>query len=371
MSGRSRSDAERRKAEHVELALKGGVEGAVGPGWADVHLVHEALPEVDLEEIDLGVELLGRSFGSPLVIPGMTGGHERAREINATLARAAERHRLPIGVGSQRIALERPELAATFAVVREHAPTAFVMGNIGAAQLIAQSGRDPFDARALRAAVEMVRADAMVVHLNFLEERVQPEGDRRSRGCAKAIARLTAELGVPVVVKETGAGMAPGTARRLREQGVAALDVGGAGGTSFAAIERLRAERREDAAKAELGQLLATWGIPTAAAVAGAVGAGLPVIATGGVRSGLDAAKALALGATAVGVGRPLLVAATEGDAALDAWIERFRRELRAVLMLTGCRSAAALARRRLVVSGTTRTWLTDLGIDVNRGREA
>jgi len=359
----------RRKAEHLELALERPGEAAGGPGWADVELVHEALPEVDLDEVDLGIELLGRSLGAPLVIAGMTGGHEGALEINAILARAAERHGLAMGVGSQRAALLDPALTPSYAVVREQAPSAFVIGNIGAAQLIGQDERPALGLEDLRSAVAMVEANAMVIHLNFLEESVQPEGDRRSRGCAEAIRAVAAGLDVPVLAKETGAGIAPGTARRLRELGVAALDVGGSGGTNFAAIERVRAERQGDARGVALGKALADWGVSTAVSVAGAVTSGLPVIATGGIRSGLDAAKALALGATAVGVARPLLMAATEGDAAVDAWIEGFLRELRAVLMLTGCSKAAALGERRVVVRGRTWDWLRDLELEPNRGR--
>jgi len=210
--------------------------------------------------------------------------------------------------------------------------------------------------------VEMAGADALAVHLNALEESVQPEGDRRARGVAAAIAELVETLGVPVVVKETGAGMAGSTARRLRDLGVAALDVGGLGGTSFALIERMRAARQGDVRGTALGDDVGEWGIPTAISIACARTAGLPLIATGGVRSGLDAAKAIALGATAVGVARPLLVAALEGDDAVDAWIARFARALAAVHQLTGSATPAQLRERPLVVSGRTRRWLDDLG---------
>lgn len=353
----------RRKDEHLDLARTRRVEPpGTAPGWTDVTLVHEALPEVDLDEIDLSVRFLGRRLALPLVIAAMTGGHEGAAEINATLAAAAERHGLAMGLGSQRVALRDPGLAGTYAVAREHAPTAFLIGNIGAAQLIEQPGGPPLSPADARRAVEMIRADALAVHLNFLEECVQPEGDRRSRGCAAAIRDLAGGLGVPVIAKETGAGMSRDTAVRLRDLGAAALDVGGAGGTSFAVIERMRAQRQGDGRGAGLGESLAGWGVPTAVSVAGAAGAGLPVIATGGVRGGLDAAKALALGATAVGVARPLLVAAAEGAAAVDAWIEQFREELRAVLMLTGCTRPADLRLRPRVVHGETRHWLEDLG---------
>jgi isopentenyl-diphosphate Delta-isomerase len=354
----------RRKREHLELALEGGPGSASGPGWADVRLVHEALPELDLEDIDLAVDLLGRRLAAPLVIAGMTGGHEQAGKVNATLARAAERHGLAMGLGSQRAALERPELAGTYAVARDEAASAFLIANVGAAQLIAQPGREPLGLEAVRRAIDMVRADALAIHLNFLEESIQPEGDRRSRGCAAAIRSLAAGLELPVIAKETGAGMSPRTALQLAELGVAALDVGGAGGTNFAAIERRRAARQGDARGEGLGETLHDWGIPTAASVVCAAPAGVPVIATGGVRSGLDAAKALALGAHAVGVGRPLLEAAMRGPMAVDEWIGRFLEELRTALMLTGSPNVAAMRGQPVVVLGEVRRWLEDLGCE-------
>jgi isopentenyl-diphosphate Delta-isomerase len=351
-----------RKAEHLELALDAGVEVRSSAGWDEVELVHEALPELDRDEVALDVELLGRTLRAPLVIAGMTGGHPRALEVNGALARAAQRHGLAIGAGSQRAALRDPSLEPTYATIREHAPDALVLANIGAAQLVAQGDRPPLTEAEVRHVVDMVGADALAIHLNVLEESVQPEGDDHARGCAQAIARIVEVLDVPVVVKETGAGLSRATAQRLRGLGVAALDVGGSGGTSFAIVERMRAERQGDARGVALGLALAEWGIPTAVAIVGATEAGLPTIGTGGVRSGLDAAKALALGATAVGVARPLLLAAMEGDDALDAWIEGFVTELRTVLLLAGCARPEDLRARPVVVSGRTRAWLDDLG---------
>jgi isopentenyl-diphosphate delta-isomerase len=352
----------RRKAEHVEVALDARVETITGPGWHDVALLHEALPEVDLADVDLTTPLLGRTLRMPLVIAGMTGGHDGATAVNATLARAAQRHGLAIGLGSQRAALVDPALEPTYAVVREHAPDALVIGNLGAAQLIAQDGRPALTFAQIERAVAMIEADALAIHLNVLEESVQPEGDRRTRGVAAAIAELTERLGVPIVVKETGAGMARGTARRLAELGVAALDVGGLGGTSFARVERVRAQRQGDTRGSELGDDVAEWGIPTAVSIVGARATGLPLVATGGVRSGLDAAKALALGATAVGVARPLLLAALESDEAVDHWVARFANTLATVHQLTGCTTPRQLRERPVVVRGGTRRWLDDLG---------
>jgi isopentenyl-diphosphate delta-isomerase len=208
----------------------------------------------------------------------------------------------------------------------------------------------------------MIRADALAVHLNYLEEMVQPEGQTRARGADRAIAELARTCGVPVIAKETGAGVGRATALRLADLGVRAIDVGGVGGTSFAAIEAKRARDRGDDRRGLLGERFTDWGLPTAVAVVGARATGLPIIATGGVRSGHDAAKALALGATAVGVGRPLLQAALRGAAAVDEWIAQFELELRTATFLCGAASVQALRSAPRVILGDTKEWLAQLG---------
>jgi isopentenyl-diphosphate delta-isomerase len=266
-----------------------------------------------------------------------------------------------MGVGSQRAALRNPDLAHTYGVVREQAPNALLIANIGAGQLVDQDSGPAFSVEHARRAIEMLRADALAIHLNTLEESVQPEGDRRAIGAAEALRRVVAGTDVPVLAKETGAGLSASAALRLKDLGVAALDVGGVGGTSFAAIEGLRAASQGDRKGQRLGEVLRDWGIPTAVAVIMAGVAGLPMIATGGVRSGLDAAKALTLGATAVGVARPILRAALEGEAALNDWIEQCMLELRTALFLTGSHSLAELRLRPRVILGETRAWLDAL----------
>jgi isopentenyl-diphosphate Delta-isomerase len=327
-----------------------------------VHLLHNALPEVDRDAIDLSVEFLGERLRAPVVIAGMTGGHRMAHEVNAVLARAAERHGVAMGVGSQRAALRRPDLDYTYRVVREQAPSAFLIGNIGAPQLIEQAGTPPLSLDEVDSAVSMIEANALAIHLNFLQESVMPEGERRAAGCAEAIRRVVEHLSTPVLAKETGAGMSRATALRLKELGVAALDVGGVGGTSFAAVEGLRAEAQGHASGQRLGEILRDWGIPTPVALVGALSTGLPVIATGGIRGGLDAARALALGACMVGVARPLLQAALEGDAAVNRWMDQLLHELRTVLFLTGSHDLERLRAKQPLVLGQTRAWLDQLG---------
>ncbi len=333
------AEIERRKSEHLTLASGEGVETRASAGWDDVHLAHDALPAVDAADIDLSVELLGRALRSPLVITGMTGGHQAAREVNRVLAGAAERHGLAFGVGSQRAALRDPSLVPTYSIARETAPTAFIVGNIGISQLLDQPGEHALGHEDVVRVIEMVRADALAVHLNYLEEMVQPEGQTRARGADRALAEL-----------------------RLADLGVRAIDVGGVGGTSFAAIEARRARDRGDERRGLLGERFTDWGLPTAVAVVGARATGLPIVATGGVRSGHDAAKALALGATAVGVGRPLLQAALKGDAAVDEWIAQFDLELRTATFLSGATSVRTLISVPRVILGTTKEWIAQLG---------
>lgn len=361
-AGDAAAEIEQRKGEHLALASGEGVETMARAGWDDVHLVHDALPHIDSSEVDLSVELLGRRLELPLVITGMTGGHRKASEVNRVLAAAAERHGIALGVGSQRAALRDPSLVPTYAVAREAAPTVFVIGNIGISQLVDQPGEARLDDADIARVIGMVRADALAVHLNFLEEMVQPEGQTRARGAEEALASLARTCPVPVIAKETGAGIRRETAERLRRAGVRAIDVGGVGGTSFAAIEARRARERGDERRALLGERFTDWGVPTAVAVVGAVMTGLPIIATGGVRNGLDAAIALALGATAVGVGRPLLQAALLGDLAVDEWIAQFALELRTAGFLSGVGRVTELRAAQRVITGETAEWLRQLG---------
>lgn len=360
---------ERRKAEHLMLAASGQVESAGGPGWRDVQLVHHALPRTDLRDVQLGVTFLGHRLRAPLVIAAMTGGHEQAMEVNRRLGAAAQRHGIAMGVGSQRAALRNPALARTYSVAREAAPDAILIANVGAPQLVVQNGSGRLSAGHLRDAVDMVGAQALAIHLNFLEESVQPEGDRRAAGLREALAASVAHAGVPVIGKETGSGLSRAAAFELRALGFSALDVGGLGGTSFAAIEAERASARGDSRGHRLGHVFRGWGIPTAASVVGARAAQLPMIATGGVRSGLDAAKAIALGADLVGVARPLLEAALDGEHRIDEWIEQFLEELRVTVWLAGGTHLEDLRKAPLVVTGDLRTWLDDLGYSFRDGR--
>ena len=343
-----------RKRDHIDRAIANSDVGSAG--WSDVHLVPRALPEIDDEQIAASVSFLGRELAAPLLIAGMTGGHPDAEQINRRLAVAAAEHGIGMGLGSQRTALVDPGLTGTYAVARRHAPDAFIVANIGVSQLADQPGRPALNAEQLAGVVDMVGADALAVHLNIIEEQIQVEGDRRTSGLLAGVAQAIDSLDVPVIVKETGGGLDGRTARDLAGVGAAALDVGGSGGTSFAAIEADRAEQLGDDRQARLGRAFARWGIPTAAAVLECRHAGLPIVATGGVRTGLDVAKAVSLGATLAGAARPFLLAANESEEAIVEAVGQWIRELRLAMLLAGAAIPEEL-RGRSVVTGAVRAW--------------
>lgn len=342
-----------RKRDHIKLSLERDVGFREKTTWFEyVELVHRALPELDFEEVSLEARFLGRRFSAPILIEGMTGGTPEAADINGNLAEAAERLGVPVGVGSQRAALADPSLAYTFRVARERAPKAFLIANLSGVQL-AKEGVELAER-----AVEMIEADALAIHLNSLQELVQPEGYAGFRGVLRAVEGAVERLGVPVIVKEVGCGVPAEAALKLEEAGVRAIDVAGSGGTSWALIEMLRAEGLDEGKRA-LAETFLEWGIPTAASlieVASAVK--VEVVASGGIRSGLDAAKALALGARMAGIAHPLLKPATQSAEAVAHVLERFMRELKAAMFLTGCRDLAELQRAPMVIFGPLLDWV-------------
>jgi isopentenyl-diphosphate delta-isomerase len=331
----------RRKDEHLDIALR--QRGGGASDFDGMQLEHCALPELDLDEVDLTTSFLGRRLGLPFLISSMTGGPQRGAAINANLATAAEALGIPLAVGSQRVALEGAGRAGIDARLRELAPSIPLWSNLGAAQLVQGYGAD----EATRA-VEMIGADALVVHLNPLQEAVQPAGDRNWRGVLGAIEVLASRLGKPVIVKEVGYGISAGVARRLRDVGVAAIDVAGAGGTAWAAIE---AERSEDAADRRVGEAFQGWGIPTPQALAEVRAAcpDLPLIGSGGIRDGIDAAKAIRLGADLVGQAGGVLAAALVSAEAVVQHFEVMARQLRVACFCTGASDLAALKDVRLL----------------------
>jgi isopentenyl-diphosphate delta-isomerase len=357
------SEIEDRKRRHAEIALSVASQSSRSAGWEDVHLIPQATASCELDEIDVAAEFLGTRLRAPIVIASMTGGHQAAVEINERLGQAAQELGIAVGVGSQRAALERASLVSTYSAVRRNAPGAFVLANVGAGQLIPQGTRPALGRDQLELAIETVRAQALAIHLNLVEELIQPGGDRRHAGILDALADVCSTLDVPVLAKETGAGMARESAQTLARTGVAALDVGGVGGTSFTRIEHRRARDAGDSRRVARGEVFADWGIPTAASILETRATGLPLIATGGVRSGLDAAKAVALGATVVGIGRPALIAAQRSAEAVIEVLERLIDELRMAMLLTGASNLGDLRARTPVLTGFTSTWAKQRGL--------
>lgn len=357
-------EVKQRKAEHVRAALQQDLSAPQTASWRDIRLVHQALPEVDLDAIDTSVRFLGHRLKYPILISSMTGGHPDVAEINRNLALAAERYGLALGVGSQRAGILNPEVAQSYAVTREVAPNAFLIANVGAPQLIRQTRSLPFTLEQVQSAIDMIKANALAVHMNSLQEAAQPEGDRRASGETRALHTLAGQINLPVIAKETGAGICREQAQLLRSCGVAAIDVGGAGGTSMSAMEEVRSAERGDERTRAIGQLYRDWGIPTPISLVEASSSNLPLIATGGVRNGLDIARALALGASLVGMAFPFLRAASVSFAAVCELLEGLILELQVAMQLSGAAGITQLRQVDVVVTGETYHWLHQRGFD-------
>src|SRR6266571_5059403 len=357
-------EVKKRKIEHVSIALGQDITAPQRANWNDIQFIHQALPEVDLDEIDTSVTFLGHRLRFPIFMSSLTGGHPEVTSINRNLARAAEEYGLALGVGSQRAAIVNPDVTPSYAVTRQYAPNAFLIANIGAPQLIAQSRHPAFRVEQVQQAIDMIGANALAVHMNSLQEAAQPEGDRRSVGEVAALKALTGALNVPVMAKETGAGVCREQALLLRSCGLAAIGVGRAGGSSMTAMEAARSQSRGDEQTMSIGLLYRDWGIATPICVVEASVAQLPLISTGGVRNGLDVARALALGATLVGMGFPFLKAASESYEKVCELLETTIAELKVAMQLSSAQNIAQLQQVDVVVTGETRNWLTLRGFE-------
>ncbi len=353
-----------RKADHLALCSQDDVGFRTSTLFECVRLVHDALPDMSLEDVDTSVTILHKRLRAPIVIASMTGGTEEAGRINQALASLAEERGYGFGLGSQRAMALRPRTGASYRV-RAFAPTTLLLGNVGVVQARAMKTSE------VRTLVDEGGADALCVHLNPAMELVQPGGDRDFAHGVDTIARLVQELGVPVIVKETGCGISPAVGRRLREAGVRHVDVSGAGGTSWVGVEAMRAKAAGAEPERALGETFWNWGIPTAASVALLAPLGFEtVFATGGIATGLDVARALALGANAAGIARPLLRALRETSggekggvnrSAAGALLDRIERELRTAMLLTRCRHARSMKDAPRVVVGELVAWMNAL----------
>jgi len=343
-----------RKEDHIEICQRPNVQ-ANHDYWDDLSFVHNAVPEMDMDEIALRTRLFGKPLQAPIVIAAMTGGTPKAEVINKNLAAAAAQVGVAMGVGSQRAGLEDPALAATYEVVKEF-DVPLVFGNVGAPQLVARENR--IELEHLQRAMEMVDADVMALHLNFVQEVAQPEGDTKAKGVLAKIKQYSSMI--PIIAKETGAGISRQTAIELKDAGVKGFDVGGMSGTSFSAVEALRAAKVNDKTREQIGNLFKDWGIPTPVSVL-QTDVGLPRIATGGIRHGLDAARALALGADAAGMAAAFLAPALESKEAVVRKLEQTINEVKAVMLLTGAKDLENLRSRQLIATGPLREWLQEI----------
>lgn len=319
-----------RKADHIRICLEEDVQfHETTNGLERYRFTHCCLPELDRHDIDISTTFLGKDLHAPLLISSMTGGTEQAKIINQRLAQVAQNYKIAMGVGSQRVAVEKPQVADTFAI-RKYAPDVLLFANVGAVQLNYKYGLD----ECLRI-IDMLEADALILHINPLQEFIQPSGDTNFRGILDKIDKLCSKLSIPVIAKEVGNGISAAIAKKLIAVGVQAIDVAGAGGTSWAKVE---GERAENALQRQLGKTFADWGLPTAECITSirAIAPNIPLIASGGLRHGLDVAKAIALGADIAGLAMPFLQAAVTSEAALDDLVQVLIAEITTVLFCTG-----------------------------------
>lgn len=338
-----------RKDDHIRINLEEDVQfRGLSTGLERYRLPHTALPELNLADVSVSVRFFNKTLSAPLLISSMTGGTDRAEQINRALAAAAQAGNIAMGLGSMRAAIERPATARTFQV-RDVAPDILLFANLGAVQFNYGYSIDQ-----CRRAVEVAQADALVLHFNALQEAVQPEGDTNFAGLLAKVGVVCKALsadGVPVIAKEVGWGFSKDDARRLAEAGVSAIDVAGSGGTSWSQVEMHRAPT--DSHK-RVAAAFISWGIPTADAIDNVRQAApqLPVIASGGLRDGIDVAKCIALGATLGGLAGPFLKAAAQSAEAVVETINELAREIRIALFATGCKDIAALQKIKLIANG-------------------
>ena len=345
MSKANSTTIKSRKSDHVLAARKRQVEYSEPAGFDDVRFVHNCLPEMDLEGVDASAMFLGKRLSAPLIIVGMTGGYHGAEKINLKLAAAAEAEGLAMGLGSQRAMLEKPGLASTYKV-RKAAPTIPLIGNIGGCQL------SKYGVKKVRPMLDDVEADALAIHLNPLQEVCQPEGDKKFSGILAQIGIFARDLGLPVIVKETGAGISKEAAVQLKKAGAAMIDVSGAGGTSWSKVEYLRSGKKP---------VFSDWGNPTCECIANCSGV-IETIASGGLRDGLDAAKSIALGASFAGAALPFLRAADPKKEAAE-----WKDSLKIAMLLSGSKNIAQLKKAALVITGRTAEGMERLGIDPSK----
>jgi isopentenyl-diphosphate Delta-isomerase len=338
-----------RKRDGIEIPLNNDVQAKTTSTYLEyVKLIHNALPELDYDEIDISTTFLKRKFSAPLIIDSMTGGAPEAARINGRLGELAEKYGFAMGLGSQRAGLESKELAETYSIARKNAPSAFLIANIGGAQLAKGLTIDN-----IKKIIDMIQADALIIHLNPLQELIQPEGEPKYKGVFSKISEISGALDVPVIVKEVGAGISKEVAVKLEVAGVSAINVAGAGGTSWAGVEKLRAEASNNDLKIHLGEIFWDWGIPTATSLIEVKKTvKVPIIASGGLRNGMEMAKCIVLGASMCAMAYPFLLKAAESKEELFNFADTVIAELKSTMFLIGTMNLSLLKSSRYILTG-------------------
>ncbi|MBN1801981.1 MAG: type 2 isopentenyl-diphosphate Delta-isomerase [Candidatus Lokiarchaeota archaeon] len=363
----SKIPIQNRKDEHIVLVSTENVESHDSTWLEHVRFVHNTLPELDLDDINLSCEFLGKSLSAPIIIGAMTGGTELTKKINVSLAKAAQKYRIPMMVGSQRVIIRHPETKESFSAVRKCAPDVPIVGNIGMAQV---ANSDKFEY--IEEIINNINANALAIHLNVIQELVQPEGDKAFSGTLDKIAELKDQIDIPIVIKETGCGISKEIAKKLFNIGIKYIDVAGVGGTSWIAVEYYRAKKHDIKVNMDFGELFWDWGIPTAASIIEVNYASngytdRKIIGSGGIRNGIDIAKTIRIGADYAALARPFLMAALEGQGSIDNFIDKIIGELRITMLLTGSKSIEELKKSPIVISSSLKGWLKERKVDFKR----
>ncbi len=338
----------KRKREGIEIPLKENIQGKRNSTYLEyVKLFHNALPELNLDEIDLTTTFLGKSFSAPIIIDSMTGGTDEAFIINKRLGQIAEKYGLGMGLGSQRAGLKSEKLVESYSIAREVAPNAFLIANIGGAQL--SEGLSTSDVMKI---IKMIDANALAIHLNPLQELIQPEGEPRFKGILKKISNLANDIEIPIIVKEVGSGISADVALRLKSSGIQSINIAGSGGTSWAGIEKIRADHQNEDIKSRLGELFWDWGIPTALSILlVSKSVKMPIIASGGLRNGLEIAKCLILGSDLCALAFPFLKKASESEMELEKFTKSIIAELKSTMFLLGAGNIKSLKNTRYILT--------------------
>jgi isopentenyl-diphosphate Delta-isomerase len=351
-------DIQARKDEHIKLALENKLQSNNSNWLENVQLIHNALPDIDFSDIDCSMNFLGKKISAPLIIDSLTGGTEKGKVLNQILAETAQELNIGMGVGSQRISLDDPSVENTFSIVRESAPDIPIIANIGIAQIIQMSDLD-----SINRIIDPIKANALAIHLNPVQEIIQPDGDTKLAGSLQKISEIKEKVKIPVIIKEVGSGISSEVAKKLVGSGIEILNIAGVGGTSFAKAESIRAKTIGDKLKKKIGENLFNWGIPTAASILecrSVADKSLTIIGIGGIRSGLDMAKAMAIGANLCGMAQPMLRYADKGKANLNKFIQSIIVELKSVMFLTGCSSLTKLYNAPKILQSPLREWVLD-----------